>query len=175
MEIAKELASVRNRERTTEDILADIAEQQRQLKLKDHIFKVIHITSVIEDMLVDRMFQRYDIDLVKIGQVYDYDIGNQIEFVFYNANGEETVKYFGNKYIEPVDKLREAFEKLDRFSTNDICEDFVKHEKSFKVNDELPKKIMDVLLSKELKSIIQYNELQNDLHENNNTTRKMKI
>lgn len=184
MEIQKELSDVRENKKTFRDVIAEIKSKQEELNKKIHLFKVLDAIDVLEEMVRGKVFHKYGIDEIKFVHIQDYDIGNKLNFELYNCeNGErqEVLKYNSSgDYSFPFSIIKSLVKNFDGFDEDNISEDFNNlknvHELYFEAKKGIGERFKNLLLSKEIKTVLGFNELNNNLVSNSeNVSKKPKI
>lgn len=170
MEISKELASIFLKEKTVQDVLKDIELQRENIHKKEHIFKAIAIADALENMIDSGLFEQYDIQKIKMSHYYDTSVEiNTMNFYLYGQDNKGFSKYnrsgkLEDEPVEPVKKLKKVFDDFHLFHTKEISEDFREEdEKILEIKKGIGDEILNLLLSSELKSILSYSKLKNNL------------
>jgi hypothetical protein len=178
MEISKELKDIALKEKSVNGILKEIRIQREEIYKKEHIFKALAVTTLIEEMIENGQFEEHGVKTIKISYHYDKNSDfNTMNFYLYGIDNKGFSKYnrsgkAEDEPLEPVKKLKEVFDRFHIFYTNEICEDFMPDEENiFDLKPGVGDNILNMLLSKELKAILQYSHLRNDLPKNKADTK----
>jgi len=161
MDIKKELAQLNSSKNFGEDIVDDLASQLKEFKDKVHLFNVIFIANKIEDAVINGFFinEKYlNLDLM-IQQGFNYNImcdlldedrGLILDYTNINSNTKQT------------EFIQNLFNKINGFSSEDINSEFDK-DVELELKLGIKDKIIDLLLSKELKATLEYNKMGMEL------------
>jgi hypothetical protein len=161
MDIVKELAKVNSSKKFGEEVVNGLISEFKELQHKIYLFQIVVMANKIEDAVAKGIFSKtkfIDIDIViedggSHRVVYDLLDKNKEFIEPYNKNGEDT------KQAKLLNKL---VDKIEGFSAEQI---------NPKLNENIilelklgiKEKIFDLFLSKELKSIYDYNQMQLEL------------
>jgi hypothetical protein len=174
MDIIKEL-KLGSIENNFVDSLSYIEEQQNLWNKKSHIFKVISLINRLEQVKNDGLFDEHEIEFIEILHKYNSPNGNFIKFNFFNADKEEVASLNHGVYNEVYNKLVSYFDALDGFNEEYIGKrDF---ELNVNLNKNIKEQILSVLLSQELKTVVEFSQMQIELEHNSNVdlSKKPKI
>jgi hypothetical protein len=159
MDIINEL-EIGNIENNFQDSIEYIEEQKKIWAKKSHIFNVIRLANAIEQLQQEEIFKNDGVEYIAIDHENNSTTGNFLMCNFFNSKGhiEKRVK---GKDIESYTKIRDYINSFDNFDDKNIqTQDF---EGNIFLKDDIRKQIFNVLLSKELRTVIGYSEMQLEL------------
>jgi len=170
MQLSKELNDLKVG-LTPGEILNNLMEERGQLEEKIHLFKVIRLATDIEKMIESNMFERFGIDNIKLEhQVYNSMNYSAIVYNLYDINGKRI-----NEIVEPVRKIKDLFENMSEIDSTNLSINM--HDDSgmpIKLEKGAKEKIINLLLSKDLKTKFDYQMMQSDLDINPENKNKSK-
>ncbi len=153
---------------------------EEQIK-KLHLFKILSISNKLEQKVKTDFFSKDNIKFLKI-YLHDDDRRENHYLIGFNLfNDNELVRNFSDKkFVEKHDYfislLKDQIEGSGSLSDKLINIDIKDNPKYLALKPGIGEKLIDILLSKELKSILDYNKLQLNIpvnHQSNQT--KIKI
>jgi hypothetical protein len=141
-----------------------------------HIYKTVQVTSIIEEYIQEQLFEKYRIEKIEIS-VYidrDNDIPLSVYINFFNERDHEVRNRQG--LDDDNSELIKAFKDFQVFNKEYLGE-FFQHRVTypFIIHPGLKEEIIDELLSSELKVLMKHEELQNELPNNGETVKRIKI
>ncbi len=163
MDISKELELIEKKQVMHDSIIEEMMQKQLEIIKKIHLIKTLSVVDVIENMLRLNIFQEYNIDNIKIEFEYNYSNENpEIKYYLYNYGGEEIDNFNSSSNpIVPVEMLNSAFEKFGGFRMDNVSKEFRTQGVSWLIVEEgMGQKILNLLLSDELKISLQYSKLK---------------
>jgi len=167
MEIYKELIDFTNKIRSASEIVTELEEQENEIKKKKHLIKVLNIYEGLKESVKNNQFEEHNIKFLELYYVHDHDYDDQnngyvIRYELINDNNKKITRNHNNKHL--IDRFDDYCDYLSNFNPDNINQNFEEKEKiNLNVNENLPEKFLDLMLSNELKLIFQYNDLQNSL------------
>jgi thymidine kinase len=180
--IIDELTKIKNDSGHIINTIEKLYVQQEETKKQLYLFKVLNLVHKFEDMIKNNIFEKAGICTADMSISVNEDIGNIIRLSPYDKDGlyVDDCYYAPNKgivSIQEVVEINDLFLTLNGLNREHINEDF-KNNKVYHLTIEegCTKIIQDALLSKELKTIIEYSEMQVELNnKNENANKKMKM
>lgn len=151
---------------------------EEYINKKIHIFKALELEDLINDIYDNGLFEKYSINKLEI-YCADLVVDTQFQILFFND--EQFIKD-----VEPVIKIQELTSKLKDFDINNISAELKEadmlHNQSIflKIDKEIGQTIRELLLSNELKVVLDTNlnyvQLNKELGSSNtDSTKKIKI
>jgi hypothetical protein len=175
MDISKELKQINDGSKSVDDIYTDIEAQKKELDIKSHIFWAINIKNKIQELLENNLFSRYDAKELKIINATNiYNQGNNLRIDLYNFDKEDLDidEILTDDNFLSLKKLMRKLQLQDNNvnpQLNNIDGTFLK------IDENLHGNIFELLLSKELKSFLEYSELEASMHSQNSHVKKSKL
>lgn len=174
MEMLNAFESYQNNTKGIEDIVEEFEKEKEAINKKIHIFKVLEIGNIIQELIDNKQLNSEEISAITISYGYDYDYGNEINLDFINIEKTDSFKKYLPK--ELIHLINDTSSIINGFKNKNINEIFTQNtEMKIRINDNFKEKFIDLMLSSELKNILNYNELQIDLADKEKTSKKMKI
>jgi len=173
MEILRDFSEFENNKKSANEIIMQLENDRKELNKQIHIFKVLDVGSKIQQLFDDGTFKKNDLVSIHIHYEYDYDYGNEIKYSLHKEDGEVSRAFLPDDLI---DKIGETFRIIEGFKLENINMEFNKPHTSYQVKTEenFKEKFTDLLLSDELKRVLNYSRLQNDLPKTNSIKDKTK-
>jgi hypothetical protein len=165
--------AIENRD-AVEKIIKSILDEQAQLEKKLHIFKVISLADKIEQAIETGYFNEPKVEALTF--VLDYNDFIYLEIGYYLTNDDQTLfSENDNKiyYEKPISFFTDLFKEMGKFKAELTSENHEPDELKLEIG--IKDKILDILLSDELKKILEYNKMQLELPTNKNNTKKSKM
>lgn len=180
--ITDEIASFKNDSGQIKATIKRLEKQQEETKKQLYLFKVLNLVQEFEEMISNKNFEKAEICTADISIAIKEDIGNIIRISPYNKDNlyVDDCYYTPNKGIVAISEvvaINNLFSTLDGLSREYINED-LKNNKVYNLTIEegCSKIILDALLSKELKTLLSYGEMQHELsNANEPQIKKMKM
>jgi hypothetical protein len=176
MDISEELKQIKTGLGSHQMVLNNLLNERDEFNKKVHIFIVLNIANTIGEMVEANFFSDYSIDSLNISHKYNDEMFvNFIEFKVFHAN-LDVIEYakFSQKNLEPIQKLIELFDDMYDFAYDNISEEFCETTKNLKLEKGVENKLLDLLLSKELKTTLDYSQLKISLENNSNPNKSIK-
>lgn len=177
MDIKKELEKLNSTKGFGENIIKDIINEQEELEKKLYLFKVMVLANKLEDAVGKDFFKPEQIASVKIFfEFYDH-IYVDTEFYLITESGEKVSESHNKIYYEkPILFFGELFGELGRNKVDFISSDNELKEIKIELKSGIKEKVLEIFLSEELKTILEYNKMELDLPNNNeNNSKRMKM
>lgn len=185
MDLVKELEKMKNGNLYPHAIVEDINKEKAELEKKGYVFQIMAIAKDIEDYISLKNFSLCNIGGFGLDCCDHNDGTHSVAFYFYRPNGEiiNHDNEMKKQYPEIVQRFREIFNGSNFNSLKDLemkstylNEDFVQ---SGCMEIDLVKGaeegVLDTLLSKELKTILDYSRMQLDLDDKKEPSKKLKV
>lgn len=151
-------------------IIKNLHEEQKNLNKKIHIFNILKLVEDIITLPYLEAFKEGDVHNAVISYQYDNEDDEYYLCLDFINNTEN------NLSRSLAGELRSECMFPGAINRSDINEEFNPEEKHFLAFDEfLKEKLLNLLLSKELKNILDYSQLDNDLMKKENTIKKHKL
>lgn len=180
--ITDEIANFKNDSENIKTTIKKLEIQQEETKKQLYLFKVLNLVQELEEMIKDKVFEKVGIYTADINVSVDEDIGNIIKLSPYDEDNLFVDECYYDKNegivdIKEVQTINHLFSTLNGLNREDISDDLKLNKiETFKIEEGCTKIILDALLSKELKTILEYGEMQHDLSTTNEIkTNKIKI
>ncbi len=167
MDINQDLQDLVSHKRGVLEIINDLDEQEKQIKKRKHLIKIVDAAEGLHKLSEEKQFEDHQIKSMVISYRLDHDYDDQnngyvVTYKLINKNDKEISRNHGNKYF--LDALDDYFDYLANFNPDNINPLFNEKEEIIITADKnLAGKFLDLMLSPELKLIVQYNDLQNSL------------
>jgi hypothetical protein len=179
MDINTELFDISENQKTPKEIIKELREKEAETAKKIHIFSVVDlINSIEEEMVKGKIFEKYGIDKIVLKYKYDTDADvNLLGFECYHSNGNKISAYDDRAKIQPShDMLWRILRDFDDFTAGYVNQDFLKNKNAIlNANEGIGEEIANILLTRELKAILDHGKLQNDLSKNGKNSKRMKV
>jgi hypothetical protein len=132
------------------------------LDKKLHVIKVVNVVNQIENVINEGFFKENEVDSIKIEVCYN----NQHYYYFSMHQGKKEVNFkdHTDNDVEPVERIKNAFDELNGLDLDYIGKVF--NEPIFLDSNNLRNTILGILLSKELKTALDFSEMQCELSTN---------
>lgn len=176
MDISEELTQIKTGLNDPQTVLNNLLNERDEFNKKVHIFIVLNIANTIKEMVDSNVFQEHDIGSINISHKYNSEIfTNFIDFQLFDANSNK-IEYIisSAEKVAVHQKLIELFNDLYDFSYDNINEDFCETTKNLKLVSGADEKLLDLLLSKELRIALDYSELKTSFADNKNNKKEVK-
>jgi hypothetical protein len=174
MEVLKGFDEYQSNKKSFDTIIEKLESEKEKIDNQIHIFKVLEVASKMQNLINDEIISKLEISTIILGYGYDYDYGNEVLYDFQDSEGSnEFKKYLPSNIRELIDN---NFRILNGFKTERISNKFSQREDIIvNIEEDFREKFIDLMLSGELKSMLNYSLLQNELPGNSGKTTKVKI
>lgn len=166
MDLQQEMREIYNRNSDdTKSIIKQAKEYSKELEKKKHVLAVLNIAQVIEQLVENKSFENADTYYIKLHLNHVFSCyGKNKNFLY--APVEKKVEKLSNSTEDlfkiPLDE-RYLGGNVDNFNLIDLSK-------------PIKEQIFKILLSKELRTIVEYNQMQIDLPKNiQELTPKLKL
>lgn len=180
--ITDEIARFKNDSGNIKTTIKKLEIQQEETKKQLYLFKVLNLVQELEEMIKDKVFEKVGIYTADINVSVDEDIGNIIKLSPYDEDNLYVDdcyydKNMGMVDVQEVKNINHLFSTLNGLNREYISDDLKLNKiETFKIEEGCTTIILDALLSKELKTILEYGEMQHDLSSANAPqAKKMKM
>lgn len=176
MDLVKEFDDIQKGKRNPQKILDVLFVEHQELMKKMHIFKSLLISESIKEMMEANSFHKDDILAIQIFKYQDDNYSESIKFKVYDLNDKPIQHrgYYGEENGS-IAKLLELFSQLDDFETDNISFDLKNGYHYIELSQGSHEEILNLLLSEDLKIMVQYNKMQLDLSSNEKNPKKLKL
>ncbi len=158
MDIGEEISYLKNGS-SSEEILLNLMVEKEELEQKIHIFKVIKLTDSIREMLESNPFERYGITFIELThEVFHSTNESLISFDLYDSN-KQRIK----DVVEPIRQIKKLFENMYNIDSSNISHNMNIESNLVELKKGADQEILNLLLSKELKTLFDYQMMQSDL------------
>lgn len=181
MDITSELTEIDSNNLSVDKFLKDIEAQQYELFKKAHLLKVINFSNEVEKLVKTNIFKNYGIYFIEV--YWDRPMGSnniKVSFLMQDKNNKRMNVLDGNNgLIKPFSNISILADKLNWFKPEFVKESALELNPKDIILDAklgIKDKLLDILLSNELQSILNYNKMQNELgNSNSNNDKKLKM
>lgn len=175
MDLFKEIDDIRARKGNPTAVINNLEEKKNEIDKQIYIISVVSAACDIADMIQNKEFFKKNIHQMALSYNYDHDYGNQLQYVFSDKNGIELDKRT-SKFNDLTDRVDEIFSSIDGFSYEQINDSFTdKYLTTLDLKTNFESEFINLMLSKELVSILEYGELQNSMTNNDKVLKKPKL
>jgi GTPase Era involved in 16S rRNA processing len=173
MNLMNEIQTIRE-SGDAKSVVKILREQKKELEKKLFIVQILQMANHAHKLYEERVFEDNKLHLFEISWYVEDGVGNAFNYQFKSKSDEiiyMTVSN-GRKLTPLVDPLL----ALMNFNEDFISDEFKNDNKCvLEVDENIREKILNILLSKELKKQLEYNELQLDISHKSTKDRKSKI
>jgi len=168
MDITKELKEIDLNNENINKFVKDIEFQQHELLKKAHLLKVVNFANEVEKLIKTNIF--FDYNIYFFEAYWDRPIGSsniKLSFLIQDKSKKRmNVIDESNLLIKPFAKISGLVDQLNWFKPEFIKQSALEltlEDIIIEIKPGIKDKILDILLSNELKSILNYNKMQNEL------------
>lgn len=174
MEAIKGFTDYQNNVKSMDSIIEELENEKQKIDNQIHIFKVLEVASKIQNLINDEIIGKHDISKITLCYGYDYDYGHEVLYDFQDSEGaNEFKKYLPSKIRELID---DNFRILNGFKQKQINDTFSRRENTIiDIKENFREKFIDLMLSSELRAMLSYSQMQNDLPTNSVKKNKVKV
>ena len=174
MDLTNELTKMQNGE--ADNILNQLYQEQQDIFKKIYIVTILQVVEQIDNMLEEKIYDKFGSSMIQIHYDYEDGIGNIINFDLLDNYEVKIPIYAKNLPREIADipqKTKSFLHSLNGFNEDFVTEDFKGGDKIiFDVEPGLGAKVLDLLLSQELKKALEYNQMHLSLGDNTRSNPK---
>lgn len=176
MEAIKGFEEYQNNTKSMDSIIEELENEKQKIDNQIHIFKVLEVASKIQNLINDEIIGKYEISKITLCYGYDYDYGHEVLYDFQDSEGANEFKKYLPSNIRGL--IDDNFRILNGFKQKQINDTFSRRENTIiDIKENFREKFIDLMLSVELKSMLNYSLLQQELPANagKSNSNKMKI
>jgi hypothetical protein len=174
MNIAKEIAEIRARKGNSNTVVDNLQEQKIEIDKQIRLVCTVAVACSIQDMINTGEFSKFNISKIQFYHNHDSDYGNVIKYLFKDENNNN-IKKSSNGIYEITDQLDEKFDEVSGFELDQISEVFKDDAVVLDLDKSFEEKFINLMLPKELLSILEHGELQNNMPTNEVVSKKPKM
>lgn len=168
MDLTNELTKIQNGE--ADNILTQLYQEQQDILKKIYVVTILQVVEQIDNMLEENIYEKFGSPSIQIHYDYEEGIGNILNFDLldqYEVKIPIYTKNLSREITHLPQKTKSFLHSLNGFSEDFVTEDFKGGDKIvFDVEPGLGSKVLDLLLSQELKKALEYNQMQLVLGDN---------
>lgn len=178
MDLKRELESIQNG--SSDELRNQLYQEQNEIAKKIYIVTILEAVKIIDQMLVDNIYNKFGSNMIQLHYYYEPDVGNVIEFDLldkYEVKIPIYARNFPREIADVPNKAKDLLFSLNGFNGDFINADFKEGNYiTFEIKSGLGAKVLDLLLSQEFKKELDFNQMQLSLGENNRSdSKKMKV
>jgi hypothetical protein len=177
MDIKTELMQIESDNSSIDKLVQDIEFQENELLKKAHILKIVALANKIESMIKTDLFTEYKVDFLEI--YWENLVGSdktKLGFCILDKNKQRLPPLNGNHgFIKPFAAIMKETDKLGFFKQSFLKEDALElkpQDMIIELKLGIKDKLLNVLLSNELKKVLEYNKMQLEVPNNNESNSK---
>jgi hypothetical protein len=182
IDIIEEIKKAKNDNSYIKNTIEYLKQQEEETKKHLYLFNVLNLTQEFEQMINSKNFEKSRVRTAEINISVKEDIGNIINIACYNDENMYVDDCYYSKDSGLIDvpeivTINALFSTLDGLS-RDYVGDELRGNKicTLNIKEGCSKIILDLLLSNELKTLLAYAEMQDDLsNKNEANSKKMKM
>ncbi len=154
--------------------------KQKENKIK-YLSEVVEVVSLIKNMFEKEFFEQNGVSSMGIWNIYDHsNSSNRIGIIFYDMNGgvisENNSGYIHPELIDGIRTIKSAFNKVNSLDVKFINDKLIGGGiVDIKLEKDLDDKIFGILLDKDLKILNTLIDLEDNLPNNIQINKKMKV
>ena len=174
MDIRKELKQIAENNKSADDVVVDISQQyedlvkqQYELVKRQYIFRVMSLASGIEEAVQQGFFNIKNLQWLEI-ECHETEHGYGTAFWLMDKDGE----FISSKIPEQSGFILHSFDKIMNFHGDFAQENFASGPHKIEIKTGIGEKLLNLFLSDELRKILEYNKMQLDLPDNNDSNTK---
>jgi hypothetical protein len=176
MDIKNELQSLNSNDKLGLEIVKKLELEQLELLKKMHIFKSVLLANQLERLVSTDFFSKVGMNILKLNQKYHKDFGHNINFYLVDERRNKNYTYYDTFTVEQAVVLHKVFENFGMFNIELTDKKLMENMHiSFDLKPGIKEKFLEIILSKELKSIYEYNNMGLELENNNSSSKKPKL
>jgi hypothetical protein len=144
---------------------------------ENHLSNVTSFLKQLKTTIIAEELAQIDLEDINIWEMYETKPkkGFKINCDFYHKNGYLITPDCDTNESEIVKKIRNLFSILNGYNIPDVSYELKTKSSIFiKVDETLEKRLIDLLLSPELKILFNYRQLNSELNSSNKNTNRKK-
>lgn len=181
MDIRKELVQITEDSNYAENLVEGIAFQLEELVKKSYLFKVIAFANTMEKVVESGLFKEESVKYIVpecfyAGNEYTGNKGCEFGCSLIDDKGRTFVQDSSGGYTQSAKIIRSALNKVEGFSAELVNDKFLGVDHRLELTIGIGEKIIDLFLNEELKKIYDYNKMQLEVpNYNDSSTKKLKM
>lgn len=174
MDFAKEIAEIKARTGNSYTIVNTLEEQKNEIDKKIYMVNVVSVACEIQDMINNGEFSKFNVDKLSLFYGNDLDYGNVLRYKLLDNNKE--IKKTSAHIDDLTEKLNEILDGVSGFEIEHVSSQLKDDDSVYlNLNMTFEDKFIQLMLSKELYTILEHAELQNTLTTNEVAAKKPKM
>lgn len=166
MDIIQEIRSVNSRNDKFLSIMKNMEQEKEEMNKKIHLIRVLGLVESIEEKIKNGCFKKKNVASLELA----YGVYGIISHAFYE---------FGGEYADDqeIDGLGTIFRNINEFKTRYANKSFESGKRyKIRLNKNAKEKLLDALLSDELKKTLEYSQMYSEMElSNTNQNKKPKL
>jgi len=183
MNLEKEFQRAGSTSEEIKDLVHDLYQQKRELEQKIHIFNVLSLARDMQEFAESIDVDSNHTSAIRFRHYRDYESGgNNVMFDLLDLHGEEVAPGISDVMDEQQEEIwGKCMGFLSSNSLVNVDIDFIKEEFTEKVQlsvsllENTEEQILDLFLSKKLKSIVHFHQMHMGLPSNIEIGKKIKV
>lgn len=180
MDLEKEFKQMGSTPQEIKEVVYSLVREKKEIEKKIHLFKVLSCAKEIAQFSQSQDLESHNISAISFRHYKDYESsGNNLMFDLLNLSSQEIDYDVMNE--KQSDILGQYMGILSANGLYGFDPEFINEE--FKEDIQLPvsllnnteEKILELFLSKELKTALKFQQMQNELPMNDEVSKKLKI
>jgi hypothetical protein len=177
MDLTKELRSMQAGE--NEETINQLYQEKEEISKKIYIITILQTVDIIEQMFQNKIYDKFGTSIIRIHYEYEPDVGNIINFDLLD-NFEVKIPVYTKNLPKEITylphKTKDFLHSLNGFS-DDFLSKKLQEDKEIwiDIDANVGSNVRNLLLSTELKKILDYNQMQISLGESNNNSDSKKL
>lgn len=177
MDITKELEKLSINEDINETFNSidneyrSLVRQQTELLKKAHLLKVISLVNKIENYIEQDIFSKKNIQFIRCESYYNGQGNGEFEIDLLNKEKIDITKIYPQEY----QLINREISKVAKFNVNFTDKNLISAKHTIELKPGCGEKLRDLLLSDELKKVLEYNKMQLDLAPKDEDVKRLKI
>ncbi len=178
MDLKQELDKISKNKNNVNSIINSLSGEREELDKKIHILKVIKIADAIDEIIKNGDFLQTEINYINLLNNYSDDYAYRIMVDVQSKDHRVIYNYdLLNNSVESIKGIWELFRILDGFNITYVNEHFGENKrKIIKLDNSFKEELLDILLSRELKTTLEYYNMEKELsNKDNGSNKKHKV
>lgn len=179
MDLSKELAKISESEDGLSIVLAKLQKEQETIEKKKHILEIMQIVKKIKELVPTLLKENINYFVVSKRKYEKYQPliqGYTLELSPKGSVPDQSISVRDNKsnflpWFESIMKITEDFDLKYQY-TEEFSEKEKYNPKTVDLNGDIENQFYDILLNKELRAALQYNQLHLKLNKTNKEKNK---
>jgi hypothetical protein len=171
MDITKELKELNSTDNFGNKILQELEVQQDEFNKKLYLIQMLSAAKEIESMVNEGFFKLNNIDWLYMN-IYESKFEKKFHKITMRVGGENFIKDSHEQEFYNL-KIKKIFKNIEEINLKLVNEELlINHEFYLDLIPGVEQKILDLFLSDELKKVLEYNQMQLELSNNNDSNNK---